>query len=265
MTRTQGEVNPKFDAVPNQHTVAKDRKKRWWRWLWRIPLYLLLFSVLQVLVLRVVDPPFSMVMALRQLDVWTGAGQNLPKHIWYEWKDMDDISPYLAMAVIAAEDQQFAHHAGFDLEAIEKARKHNARGGKVRGASTISQQVSKNLFLWSGRSWIRKGLEVWYTFLIEKLWPKSRILEMYVNIAEFGNGIYGAEAAAKAFWGKSATQLSPAEAARLAAVLPNPRRYNAVNPGPYVQRRTQWIERNMRNLGGASYLNSLDTKTPEQK
>ena len=144
-------------------------------------------------------------------------------------------------------------HNGFDLQAIEKARDHNARGGRLRGASTISQQVAKNLFLWQGRSWIRKGLEVWYTVLIEALWPKERILEMYANIAEFGDGVYGAQAAAQKFWGKDAARLSPAESARLAAVLPAPRRYNAAAPGLTCSgvppgssaRRASW---------GASYL-----------
>ena len=128
----------------------------------------------------------------------------------------------------------------------------------MRGASTISQQVAKNLFLWSGRSWVRKGIEAWYTVLIEALWPKQRILEMYANIAEFGDGVYGAQAAARSFFGKDASRLSPAESARLAAVLPNPRRYNARNPGPYVQRRSNGIQRQMRHLGGNAYLDTLD-------
>ena len=139
-------------------------------------------------------------------------------------------------------------HNGFDLQAIEKARDHNARGGRLRGASTISQQVAKNLFLWQGRSWIRKGLEVWYTVLIEALWPKERILEMYANIAEFGDGVYGARRRRRNS-GQDAARLSPAESARLAAVLPAPRRYNAAAPGPYVQRRAAWIQRQARQLG----------------
>ncbi len=155
---------------------------------------------------------------------------------------------------MAAEDQRFPEHNGFDLQAIEKARDHNARGGRLRGASTISQQVAKNLFLWQGRSWIRKGLEVWYTVLIEALWPKSRILEMYANIAEFGDGIYGAQAASRQYWNKDASRLTPAESARLAAVLPSPRRYSAAKPGPYVQRRAAWIQRQARQLGGGAYL-----------
>jgi len=145
-------------------------------------------------------------------------------------------------------------HNGFDFKAIEKARRSNARGRKVRGASTISQQVAKNLFLWSGRSWVRKGIEAWYTVLIETFWPKHRILEMYANIAEFGDGVYGAQAASRTFFGKDASRLTPAESARLAAVLPSPKRYHAARPGPYVQRRTNGIQRQMHHLGGGSYL-----------
>ena len=141
---------------------------------------------------------------------------------------------------------------------IEKARTNNARGRKVRGASTISQQLAKNLFLWSGRSWVRKGIEAWYTVLIETLWPKHRIIEVYANVAEFGDGIYGAQAAARSFWGKDAARLSSSESARLAAVLPSPKRYSAARPGPYVQRRAQWIERNVRRIGGTGYLDTLE-------
>ena len=171
---------------------------------------------------------------------------------------MEAIATSLPMSVIAAEDQNFARHPGFDLDAIGKAMDNNARGGRVRGGSTISQQVAKNLFLWQGRSWVRKGLEAWYTVLIEAMWPKQRILEVYVNIAEFGDGIYGAQAAARSYWRKDAARLSGAESARLAAVLPAPRRYSAVRPGPYVQRRAAWIQRQVRQLGGAGYLQQLD-------
>ncbi len=159
---------------------------------------------------------------------------------------------------MAAEDQNFANHSGFDFKAIEKARANNARGRKVRGASTISQQLAKNLFLWSGRSWVRKGVEAWYTVLIEALWPKRRILEVYANVAEFGDGIYGAQAAARSFWGKDAARLTPAESARLAAVLPNPKRYSVARPGPYVQRRAAWIQRNVQRIGGNGYVKGLD-------
>lgn len=227
---------------------------RRWRWkllLW-LPLLFVAGSVLQVAVLRFVDPPLSTVMLWRY-------GEALGEGDWsyrlhYQWRDLDQMAPSLPISLVAAEDQRFPQHNGFDLKAIEKARDHNARGGRLRGASTISQQVAKNLFLWQGRSWVRKGLEVWYTLLIETLWPKSRILEMYANIAEFGDGIYGAQAAARQYWNKDAARLTPAESARLAAVLPAPRRYSAAKPGPYVQRRAAWIQRQARQLGGAGYL-----------
>ncbi len=194
-------------------------------------------------------------MAARQLSAWThGDGRYRTA---YDWRDLDRMSSDLPLALVAAEDQRFPAHHGFDFEAIEKARRHNARGLKIRGASTISQQVAKNLFLWSGGGWVRKGIEAWYTVLIEALWPKSRILAMYANVAEFGDGVYGAQAAARTFYGKDASRLTRAECARLAAVLPSPRRYDARHPGPYVQRRSNGIQQQMRQLG-SGYLAALD-------
>ncbi len=231
--------------------VAAAPRWRWRRLLW-LPVLLAAFSVLQVLALRFIDPPLSTVMVWRY-------GEALGQGDWkyrlhHQWRDLDQMAPSLPISLVAAEDQRFPLHNGFDLQAIEKARDHNARGGRVRGASTISQQVAKNLFLWQGRSWLRKGLEVWYTLLIETFWPKHRILEVYANIAEFGDEIYGAQAAARQFWNKDASALTPAESARLAAVLPAPRRYSAARPGPYVQRRANWIQRQARQLGGGGYL-----------
>ena len=236
-----------------------NRPRRWHRvrrWLLVLPLLFLLATTLQVLVLRFVDPPFSAFMVVRQFRAF-GEG-DWRFRVAHDWRDLDQIATQLPVALVAAEDQNFARHHGFDFKAIEKARKHNARGRKTRGASTISQQLAKNLFLWSGRSWVRKGVEAWYTLLIETLWPKWRILEVYANVAEFGDGIYGAQAAARSFFRKDAARLSATESARLAAVLPNPKRYNAARPGPYVQRRTRAIERQMRYIGGSSYLRSLD-------
>ncbi|TKS53383.1 monofunctional biosynthetic peptidoglycan transglycosylase [Luteimonas yindakuii] len=239
----------------DQHDRPPRRRRSRWHWLWKLPVLLVVVSVLQVLVLRVIDPPFSAYMAGRQLEAWAGNG---PERIDYAWRDWDAIAPALPLAVIASEDQNFARHRGFDFDAIEKARAHNARGGRTRGASTISQQVARNLFLWSGRSWVRKGLEAWYTVLIELLWPKQRILEVYVNVAEFGDGVYGAQAAARRFYGRDASALDWTQSARLAAVLPSPRRYSATRPGPYVQRRTQAIQRQMRQIGGEAHLRQLD-------
>jgi len=165
--------------------VEGPRRRRWKRLLW-LPVLLAAFSCLQVLVLRFIDPPVSMVMLWRYGEALGEADWSYRLH--YQWRDLDQMAPSLPISLVAAEDQRFPDHNGFDLQAIEKARDHNAKGGRLRGASTISQQVAKNLFLWQGRSWIRKGLEVWYTVLIEALWPKERILEMYANIAEFGDG-----------------------------------------------------------------------------
>jgi len=240
--------------------ASPHRRRRWRRRLLWLPVWLLLLSVLQVLVLRFVDPPFSSFMAIRQVDAWVEGDWTF--RIAHDWRDLDAIAPSLPVALIAAEDQSFAEHKGFDLKAIEHARARNERGGRVRGGSTISQQLAKNLFLWQGRSmpsrWARKGIEAWYTALIELLWPKRRILEVYANVAEFGDGIYGAQAASRSFFGRDASRLTPSQSARLAAVLPNPKRYDAARPGPYVQRRAQWIERNMRQLGGAGYVEALD-------
>jgi len=238
---------------------APTRRRRWRRWL-LLPLWLVLFSVLQVVALRFVDPPFSAFMAIRQADAWLAGEGDF--RIAHDWRDLDAMAASLPVALIAAEDQNFASHSGFDLEAIRKARERNARGGRLRGGSTISQQLAKNLFLWQGSSapsrWARKGLETWYTALIELTWPKRRILEVYANVAEFGDGVYGAQAAARSFFGRDADGLTPAQCARLAAVLPSPKRYSAAQPGPYVQRRTRAIERNMRQIGGTAYLEALD-------
>jgi monofunctional biosynthetic peptidoglycan transglycosylase len=236
-------------------------RKRWWRWLWRIPLLFVAATVLQVAVLRFVDPPFSAFMAARQFEAW--AAGDLEFRIAHEWRDLERMAPSLPLALVAAEDQNFPRHHGFDFDAIAKARAHNERAleraerrGRpvrgIRGASTISQQTAKNLFLWQGRGptrWLRKGLEAWYTVLVEALWPKRRILEMYANFAEFGDGVYGAQAAARTWFGRDASALTPAQSARLAAVLPSPRRYSVAQPGPYVQRRTLAIQRQMRQLG----------------
>lgn len=160
----------------------------------------------------------------------------------YRWRSLDDISPRLVEAVIAAEDSTFCSHRGFDMKAIEKALESNARGRRVRGGSTISQQTAKNVFLWSDRNWVRKGMEAGYTILIEAFWSKRRIVEVYLNVAEWAPGVYGAEAAAQHWFGKSAADLTPREAARLAAILPSPRRYQAASPGPYVRRRASRIQ-----------------------
>jgi monofunctional biosynthetic peptidoglycan transglycosylase len=191
-----------------------------------------------VLLFAVVPPPPNVLMLSRAV-----AGDGLD----YRWRSLDRISPRLVQAVIASEDARFCAHDGFDFDAIEKAMQANeraeARGSsRRRGASTLSQQTAKNVFLWPGRDWIRKGAEAGYTLLIETVWTKRRIVEVYLNVAEWAPGVYGAEAASQHWFGKSAEDLTANEAARLAAVLPSPRRYSASSPGPYVRRRAARIQ-----------------------
>lgn len=216
----------------------------------------ILVSVLAVACLRWINPLFTAFMAEAQVAAWVSRD---PRYVLrHSWVDLDRISPNLPLAVVASEDQKFPEHWGFDVAAIEKAYALNQHSHKVRGASTISQQVAKNLFLWSGRSYFRKGLEAYFTVLIETLWPKRRILEMYLNVAEFGYGIYGAEAAAQRFFHKPASRLTRADAAVLAAVLPNPLHFSAAAPSRYVQQRREWILGQMQALGGPEMLNEID-------
>ena len=177
--------------------------------------------------------------------------------IHQSWKSLDEISGNMQIAVIASEDQRFADHFGIDMESIEKAIKDNKRRKNIRGASTITQQVARNMFLWSGKSYIRKGLEVYFTVLLEVFWSKERILEVYLNIAEFGENIYGVESASRIFFYKSAAKLTINESALLAACLPNPKRFRAYAPSMYILRRSDWIRNQMSQLGGKTYLDKL--------
>jgi monofunctional biosynthetic peptidoglycan transglycosylase len=191
-------------------------------------------------------------MVIRVVEqAWDGQTVTLKK----KWASLADMSPAMPLAVVASEDNRFTEHSGFDMEAIEKAMEYNKRshGRKVRGASTISQQTAKNVFLWPGRSWIRKGFEVYFTLLIEFIWGKERIMEVYLNVAEMGKGIYGAGAAADKYFGKSALRLSRGEAALLAAILPNPLKWNPSAPTAYLRSRQQWILWNMGNIGRVEY------------
>jgi monofunctional glycosyltransferase len=190
-----------------------------------------------VAIYRFLPPPGTILMAKRSI---------IQGRDWdYRWRPLEKISPALVQAAIASEDSHFCEHHGFDFQAIEKAMKHNERHpNRIRGASTISQQTAKNVFLWPGRDWVRKGLETYFTGLIELAWGKRRIMEVYLNVAEMGPGVYGAEAAARKYFRTDAKHLSSAQAARLVAVLPNPLKYKAGAPGKYVQGRT-------RRIGGA--------------
>jgi monofunctional glycosyltransferase len=220
---------------------------------WAIGLFLVL-NFLLVALLRFVPLPTSGLMVQRRVESWSSDKPYKARHTWVP---LEDIAPSLGVAVIAAEDQNFTEHFGFDWQAIEKAVQHNEHNRRKRGASTVSQQTAKNLFLWSSRSWTRKGLEAWFTLLIEVGWSKKRILEVYLNIVEFGDGIYGAEAAARTFFGKPAKLLTPSEAALLAAVLPNPHRFHASAPSEYIRGRQTWILNQMRQLGGDQVVKDL--------
>lgn len=231
------------------------------RMLWRIAaaaglllLGLILFSVLLVLLLRVVNPPSSAFMLQHSWNAWGNEELAGPTRQWVGW---DDISPSMRLAVVAAEDQLFPRHRGFDFDSMSAALADYRQGGRLRGASTISQQVSKNLFLWPGRSLLRKGLEAWFTLLLEQFWGKQRILEVYLNVAQFGPDVYGVEAASQRYFNKPAAALTQAEAALLAAVLPNPVRFRVDAPSNHVRQRQAWIQRQMNQLGGPAYLNSL--------
>lgn len=206
--------------------------------------------LLAILLFRFVNPPTSAFMLAYQLD-------NPPRPLRHEWVPLSDISPWMPLAVVASEDQRFPHHRGVDVDAIRKAVLEYKAGEGLRGASTITQQTAKNLFLWNGRSFARKAIEAGLAVTIDGLWPKRRVLELYLNIAEFGPGIYGVEAASQAYFGKPARYLSQAQAARLAAVLPNPKVLSVSSPSAYVQERVDWIQRQMAQLSGLRYLEGL--------
>ncbi|QYA24825.1 monofunctional biosynthetic peptidoglycan transglycosylase [Gramella sp. MT6] len=216
--------------------------KRFFKFIFKILLGLFLFSILIVVVYKFVPVPFTPLMAIRYFE-------NPEEPVEHDWVPIDEISRHLQLAVIASEDQNFEKHSGFDFEAIQEAMEDNRSGRKIRGASTISQQTAKNVFLWPGRNWFRKGMEAYFTFLIEMIWSKERILEVYLNSIEMGKGIYGAQAASQHWFKKDASKLGPYEAAAIAAVLPNPREYRANPASNFIQRRKNWIVRQMRNYG----------------
>lgn len=228
--------------------LIPDRVKNLLPKLRKLIFILFVFHLMYIILLRWVDPPFT----FTQLSNWI-AGHGLTR----DYIDFDAMSPNIRLAVMASEDQLFPDHNGFDITSIKKALANNKKSKRIRGASTISQQVAKNVFLWQGRSWFRKGLEVYFTFMIELLWSKERILEMYLNVSEMGTGIFGIEAASKKYFKKSASKLTRTEAARIAACLPNPKKYKAEPASPYVTRRTSWILTQMNNLEGDEDIEKL--------
>jgi monofunctional glycosyltransferase len=221
---------------------------------WSIACFIVL-SVGAVLAFRWIDPPTSAFM-VRERFIAPGSGAKAYT-VRQRWVDWANTSSHVKVAVIAAEDQNFPAHYGFDLKSINDALADRERGRRVRGASTISQQVAKNLFLWPDQTWLRKGLEAYFTVLIETLWPKQRILEVYLNIAEFGRGVFGVGAAAEVYFHKPAARLNVDDAALLAAVLPSPKRMRVNAPSSYVRSRQQWIVGQMRGLGGTALLSEL--------
>jgi monofunctional biosynthetic peptidoglycan transglycosylase len=220
------------------------------RWVKKAMLWFFAISILLVVVFKWVPIPYTPLMAIRALEnKWEGKDAVLS----HDWVPLEEISPNLQKAVIASEDGNFLNHHGFDFQAMQKAFKNNQKGKRIKGGSTISQQTAKNVFLWQGRSYIRKGLEAYFTVLIELIWGKERIMEVYLNSIEMGKGVYGAEEAAKHWYRKSAVNLTKREAAGIAAILPNPLKYKATNSSSYIERRKDKILRNMRHVGKLEY------------
>jgi len=215
-----------------------------------------------VALFRFVPVPLTPLMLLRCVEQKSDGQKMTLKH---DWVSLEEISPKLQLAVVCSEDQNYLEHGGFDFSAIKKAMKLNEKGKKLRGASTISQQTAKNVFLWPGRSYVRKGFEVYFTLLIEILWSKERIMEVYLNSIEMGNGVYGAEAAAQYWFHKGAKKLSKDDAAAIAAILPNPRRYVANPSSPYVAKRKEWIKQQMSYWGNELDYDEEENKTEKQK
>ncbi|MBS1646481.1 MAG: monofunctional biosynthetic peptidoglycan transglycosylase [Bacteroidetes bacterium] len=213
----------------------------------RFFIFFILSSLLATVIYRWAPIPFTPLMLMRCVEQKT---EGSPMKLKKTWKALEDISPNLQLAVVCSEDQNFLLHYGFDFKALKEAMINNQKYKRIRGGSTISQQTAKNVFLWGGRNYIRKALEAYFTLLIETIWGKERIMEVYLNVIEFGNGIYGAEAAAQHYFGKTAEKLSKEEAAVLASLLPNPRSYGKNIKGRYIQGRKQWILQQMHFWGG---------------
>jgi monofunctional biosynthetic peptidoglycan transglycosylase len=222
--------------------MKKDRSllQRIWRFTWKTFLILFIAQFIYIIALKWINPPVT----ITQLSSWI-SGDGLKR----DYVDYDEMSSQVKLAVISSEDQIFPDHDGFDWKSIEKAMKYNQKKpGRIRGASTISQQTAKNVFLWQGRDWIRKGLEAYFTKMIEWIWGKRRILEVYLNVIEMGKGIYGVEAASQAYFKKPAKNLSRQQAAMIAACLPNPKKFTVKPPAAYVVVKSGWIVRQMNNL-----------------
>jgi monofunctional glycosyltransferase len=237
---------PPPDKIPERKLFRKAK-----RIFFKVLFWFMIISVTLTILYRWIPPPFTILMLNKSIAMKMDGKKMVLKK---DWVPLEEIA-HLPLAVITSEDQRFEDHFGFDVEAIEKARKYNEKhkGKKMKGASTISQQTAKNVFLWPSRSWIRKGFEVYFTFLIEVFWSKERIMEVYLNVIEMGPGIYGAEAASKYYFNKHASQLTKSEAAAIAAILPNPVRWSASRPTPYINRKKAWILRKMNTIPRDSF------------
>jgi monofunctional glycosyltransferase len=246
--------------LPKYMTKAFVSSRPWYYKILRYALlfvtWFFIFSILSTILFRWVPIPITPLMLIRTFEQATDSTKEVK--LYKDWTSIDKISDRIQLAVVCAEDQKYLDHIGFDVEMIKKAVQNNSKKGKrVKGASTISQQTAKNVFLWPGRNYIRKGLEVYFTLLIEVFWSKERILEVYLNVAEMGEGIYGAEAACQQYYKKNASNVTKSEAARLAAVLPNPRKYSVSSPSSYIVKRQNWIMRQMNYWG-----DGLDFENP---
>ncbi|MBA4240650.1 MAG: monofunctional biosynthetic peptidoglycan transglycosylase [Sphingobacteriaceae bacterium] len=233
-----------------------------WTIIWKMCVTFFVLSIVSVIVFRWVPVPITPLMVIRNIEQ-IGDGKGLVME--HDWVSLEEISPKLQLAVVCSEDQNYLKHFGVDWGAIQKAMKENEKGKRVRGGSTITQQTAKNVFLWQGRSYLRKGLELWFTLLIEVFWSKERIMEVYLNSIEMGNGIYGAEAASQHWFHKSAKKLTKDEAAAIAAILPNPIRYKANPASSYISQRKAWIKQQMNFWGNTlDYDKYKDDDEPEK-
>ncbi|WP_162126981.1 monofunctional biosynthetic peptidoglycan transglycosylase [Flavobacterium phycosphaerae] len=224
--------------------------KKIFRWVWKAMLWFFGLSIVSVIIFKWVPIPFTPLMVTRIIEFKLDGNDAIYSH---DWEPLENISPNLQKAVIASEDANFLNHSGFDFKAMQKAFKSNQKGKRLKGGSTISQQTAKNVFLWQGRSYVRKGLEAYFTILIELIWGKERIMEVYLNSIEMGNGVYGAQEAARHWYSKKAIELTPREAAGIAAILPNPRKFKASNSSSYINKRKDRIMRSMRHMGSIKY------------
>jgi monofunctional biosynthetic peptidoglycan transglycosylase len=255
-TKRTRKTASKFEKIISNENPAKANHtlKYYFKKALKILFYFWFASFVAIILFKFLPIYFTPTMLVRKIEALKLGEES---KIYSEWTPYSQIDKNCALAVIASEDQRFPSHKGFDFEALQGALKNNLKGKKIKGASTISQQVAKNVFLWQDRSYIRKGLEVYFTFMIELIWGKERILEVYLNVAETGKMTFGVESACRRYYNHSALEVSKSEAARIAAVLPNPIRFSIKNPSNYVLRRSNSIQRQMRMLGGKKYLDEI--------